>query len=84
MMPTETTRLPTALAIRLLARRVRAGTDATGRGLEPAPLPPARIGPFTLGDELGRGGFGVVYRAEQDPPLARWHANPTLQSFFRQ
>ncbi len=60
-------------AILRLAARVGAGARATGFDFgAPAPPPvPARIGPFTLGDELGRGGFGVVYRAEQDPPLSR-------------
>ena len=34
---------------------------------------PDRLGDFQLGDEIGRGGFGIVYRARQvslDRPVA--------------
>lgn len=32
---------------------------------------PRKIGPFRLVEEIGAGGFGMVYRAEQDVPVAR-------------
>lgn len=41
---------------------------------------PGRIGPYRLMDVIGAGGFGVVYRAEQDPPLHRTVAIKILRA----
>jgi serine/threonine protein kinase/tetratricopeptide (TPR) repeat protein len=43
-----------------------------GRWAEPAPSPcPGAIGPYALGEPLGQGGFGIVYRARQHTPIER-------------
>jgi serine/threonine protein kinase/WD40 repeat protein/tetratricopeptide (TPR) repeat protein len=54
------------------------GDDVTpGRWINPAdvPLPSegpgSRIGPYKLLQQIGEGGFGVVYMAEQDKPVHR-------------
>ena len=55
----------------------RGPLDALPPGLEPtADLPPAilsktQIGPYKLLQQIGEGGFGVVYMAEQTEPLRR-------------
>jgi formylglycine-generating enzyme required for sulfatase activity len=55
-------------------RELKAALDALG-ALGPAsrPLPslPARFGSFVLVREIGRGGMGVVFEAEQDEPRRR-------------
>jgi len=59
---------------RLLADAL-AGADTHGVGDAPpfplAPVLPARIGRYTLIRQIGQGGMGVVYEAEQDDPRRR-------------
>jgi eukaryotic-like serine/threonine-protein kinase len=42
------------------------------RGMPPAPEPPGtQIGPYKLREQIGEGGFGVVYVAQQSKPVRR-------------
>jgi serine/threonine protein kinase/Tfp pilus assembly protein PilF len=45
--------------------------DARGIGRFAPAAPPVTIGPFRVVRELGRGGMGIVYLAEQDRPRRR-------------
>jgi serine/threonine protein kinase/tetratricopeptide (TPR) repeat protein len=63
------------------ADRKQSEPKATGRGSDPSlPTesyrgtsdgPGTRIGPYKLLQQIGEGGFGVVYMAEQDQPVHR-------------
>ncbi len=48
-----------------------AGPVATTYGVSPGEGPGAVIGPYKLLQEIGEGGFGVVYLAEQEQPVRR-------------
>jgi len=51
--------------------QINAPGDAT-LDMPPAPEPPGtQIGPYKLREQIGEGGFGVVYVAEQEKPVAR-------------
>src|SRR4051812_37696635 len=43
----------------------------TGPGLKPSPAIGSMVGPYKLIEEIGEGGFGIVYLAEQAHPIRR-------------
>lgn len=45
--------------------------------------PGTRIGPYKLLQQIGEGGFGVVFMAEQDRPVRRRVALPLGKGYFR-
>ncbi len=47
------------------------GSPTTAPPEAPGETPGMRIGPYHLLQEIGRGGFGTVYMAEQDQPVRR-------------
>jgi serine/threonine protein kinase len=82
---------PEAVAVveRLLAAHRRAAgllvEDARAPGsaaAEPAPIAPPVIDGYEIGPEIGRGGFGVVFRARQLRPVERPAAVKLLRAEF--
>src|SRR5262245_31779020 len=47
------------------------GAPTTGGAAGEAESAGTRIGPYTLLEEIGRGGFGSVFMADQDAPVRR-------------
>jgi serine/threonine protein kinase len=57
---------------KLLAADASAGTFLAGAAVVPAAAPPLKhVGPYKLLQEIGEGGFGTVYLAEQISPVRR-------------
>lgn len=61
---------PPAAPLPAAPRSAAAAEMAASPGPAVAPAPPTRWGPLTIGESLGHGGFGDVYRAH-DPNLQR-------------
>ncbi|MFQ5503013.1 MAG: hypothetical protein ACE5EQ_12060, partial [Phycisphaerae bacterium] len=66
--PVDPARLPTVSA---------GGGSPAGRSNEP---PPERIGPYKIREQIGAGGMGVVYLAEQLRPVRRKVALKLIKS----
>lgn len=67
----------------LLVETFTAGGTPTQRAVPPMlPVPPPEIAGYRIGEEIGRGGFGIVYRAEQLVPVQRPVAIKLLRTEF--
>lgn len=67
----------------LLVETFTAGGTPKQNAVQPTlPVPPPEIAGYRIGEEIGRGGFGIVYRAEQLVPVQRPVAIKLLRTEF--